>query len=157
MGQLFYLNLSRSALAKQIFDLRIRSGYWNHLYNYVDVSPLASKDALGLGVAEDIAQELFKEGAKKEAGSLRTAAQGNILGLGCIAQNCRGGVRRQRSYIEAYGDCTSLLAAIMRQNQAIVPGMQISAGIEAVIDACASNCSEALKQKNCCGDGAPSQ
>jgi hypothetical protein len=87
-----------------------RLGYWNHLYAYVDSRPFDLTDPLGLGIWEEILKRIGR-GTPEKAGSQTI---GDVLASGCIAQNCKGG-RRVRKYIDAYGDCASLLDRITKE------------------------------------------
>jgi hypothetical protein len=140
MGQLFYFNVSNSPGVSN----RHR-GYWNHLYNYVDNSPLMLKDPTGLGRFEWL-WDLFHEKAPEEI-TVKGLAAG--FGAQCITQNCG----KSRAPIDLYGDCASFLNDWIKKMGAGAAGA-INAvtndGGEAVISECAELCEKGISSGSCC-------
>jgi len=148
VGQLSYFYLT--TILKALLPIGLRTGYWNHLYAYVDNAPTTAVDPLGLGLIDELAKKL----AGKVPEQVGAKAMSDILASGCIAENCERG-SRARSYLEAYGDCLSLLERIVKKVGAgIVGGMQSAAGVESVVNRCAKTCQKGLAESQCCETGA---
>jgi RHS repeat-associated protein len=140
MGQLFFFNVSNSPGA----SLRHR-GYWNHLYNYVDNSPLMLKDPTGLGRFEWL-WDLFKEKAPEEI-TVKGLAAG--FGAQCIAQNCG----KSRAPIDLLGDCASFMSDWIKKMGAGAAGALNAVtndGGEGVISECAELCEKGISSGSCC-------
>jgi hypothetical protein len=145
MGQRAYFDFSNLLAV----DPRHR-GYWNHLYNYADGRPTLVTDRYGLGPAWlDWLLEFFNDKTPEQVTSKSVGAGLSAL---CITQNCG----KTRSYVDLYGDCTSLLNKWAKDDPAILAliGSVAGDGGQAAVSDCAELCGKGIKTGTCgCKDG----
>ena len=86
----------------------------------------------------------------------RAKSIGAVLGAECVAVNCKKSSAPSRSYLDAYGDCMSILNNYMRENPELDAAvLQILGGQHAVLDGCARICERGTnseKYKKQCRD-----
>ena len=149
IGQRSLFNLSLTL--GRVNPGQLVTGYWNHLFSYVDNHPTGLTDTTGLSSIEDLLQRMGRNIGKK----LNRASMGAILAVECAAKQCRPGRGKiNRTFADA--ECLSILNRITKDNPEILAGMEFAAaGIVHVISACSAECVRIVNdekfQRNCSG------